>query len=330
MQLKNKRVLVTGADGFIGSHLTERLVEIGCNVRAFCFYNAFNSWGWLESINEKKLQSIDIFMGDVRDSFGVRRALDGVDVVFHLAALVGIPYSYYSPDAYVATNVSGTLNVLQGARDVGAGLVVVTSTSEIYGTAQYVPIDEQHPINAQSPYAATKVAAEQIALSFHRSFNLPVIVTRPFNTYGPRQSARAVIPTIITQLLSGGREVTLGNLDTTRDFTFVNDTVNAFAEIAECEKLIGEIVNIGTNAEISVGGLVSTIGEIMGVDIHVKKDQERMRPEKSEVYRLRCNNQKLTAATNWQPEYDLVSGLRETIHWIENNPRCYKAEIYNV
>ncbi|GAA4408755.1 NAD-dependent 4,6-dehydratase LegB [Nibrella viscosa] len=327
-----KNVLVTGADGFIGSHLVEKLLEDGYAVKAFTYYNSFNSWGWLDTLPAEKLQSVEIFAGDVRDPNGVRTALKGVDIVFHLAALIAIPYSYHSPDSYVDTNIKGTLNILQAARDIGVEKVLVTSTSEVYGTALTVPIDETHPRQGQSPYSATKIGADFMAESFYRSFNLPVVTVRPFNTYGPRQSARAVIPTIITQLLNGYRQIKLGALHPTRDLVFVKDTVSGFAEIAKQDALIGQEVNIATNAEISIGDLAHKIIDLMGVQAELVSDDLRLRPEKSEVERLMGSNHKITSATPWRPRYTLDQGLRETIEWFSNpdNLNQYKAHIYNV
>ena len=327
-----KKVLVTGADGFIGSHLVEKLLDDGHAVKAFVYYNSFNSWGWLDTLPAEKLQQIEIFAGDVRDPNGVRTAMKDVSMVFHLAALIAIPYSYHSPDSYVDTNIKGTLNILQAARDLAIEKVLVTSTSEVYGTALTVPIDETHPRQGQSPYSATKIGADAMADAYFRSFNLPVVTVRPFNTYGPRQSARAVIPTIITQLLSGYREIKLGALHPTRDLVFVKDTVNGFAEIAKHDALIGQEVNIATNAEISIGDLAHKIIDIMGVPAEIVSDDQRLRPEKSEVERLMGSNQKITSATAWRPQYSFDEGLRETIAWFSNpeNLNQYKAHIYNV
>ena len=327
-----KKVLVTGADGFIGSHLVEKLLEDGYAVKAFTYYNSFNSWGWLDTLPKEKLKEIEIFAGDVRDPNGVRTAMKDVSIVFHLAALIAIPYSYHSPDSYVDTNIKGTLNVLQAARDLQLDKVLITSTSEVYGTALSVPIDETHPRQGQSPYSATKIGADSMAESFYRSFNLPVVTVRPFNTYGPRQSARAVIPTIITQLLNGYREIKLGALHPTRDLVFVTDTVRGFAEIARHDTLIGQEVNIATNAEISIGDLAHKIVDLMGVQADIVSDDQRLRPEKSEVERLMGSNQKIISATEWRPRYGIDEGLRETIAWFSNpeNLKQYKAHIYNV
>ncbi len=331
------RVLVTGADGFIGSHLVEALVARGREVRAFVYYNAFNSWGWLDHVPQNVKRNIEVFSGDIRDPHGVRLAVKGCGTVHHLAALIGIPYSYDSPDAYVDTNIKGTLNVLQASRELGVGLVVHTSTSEVYGSAQFVPITEEHPLVGQSPYAATKIGADQIALSFHRAFETPVAVIRPFNTYGPRQSARAVIPSIAIQVLNGRREVKLGSLQPTRDFNFVTDTVAAFlAVMSAADRTVGQVVNVGSNFEISIGDVVSVIADALGVEVDVERDDARVRPEKSEIERLWADNAKIRRLTGWKPEYGGLDGFRrgiaETLDWIrrpENLDR-YKSEIYNV
>ena len=327
-----KKVLVTGADGFIGSHLVEKLLDDGHSVRAFTYYNSFNSWGWLDTLPNEKLREIDVVAGDVRDPNGVRTAMKDVSSVFHLAALIAIPYSYHSPDSYVDTNIKGTLNILQAARDLQVDKVLITSTSEVYGTAQTVPIDETHPRQGQSPYSATKIGADSMAEAFYRSFNLPVVTVRPFNTYGPRQSARAVIPTIITQLLNGYREIKLGALHPTRDLVFVKDTVSGFTEIAKHDALIGQEVNIATNTEISIGDLARRIIDLMGVSAEIISDDQRLRPQKSEVERLLGSNQKITSATAWRPAYSIDAGLRETIDWFSEpeNLKHYKAHIYNV
>jgi NAD dependent epimerase/dehydratase len=332
MQPKNKKVLITGADGFIGSHLTEKIVEKGYDVRAFVHYNSFNSWGWLDTFPKEKLDKIDVFAGDIRDPNGVRKAVQGRDMVFHLAALIAIPFSYHSPDSYVDTNVKGTLNVLQAARDADCKRVLITSTSEIYGTAQYVPIDEQHPFHGQSPYSATKIGADRIAESFYRSFNTPVTIIRPFNTYGPRQSARAVIPTIITQLLAGSTEISLGSIRPTRDFNFIKDTVAGFIAISESQATIGEEINIASQQEISIGQLASEIIDQINPAAKIIHEDKRIRPEKSEVGRLLGSNEKIRRLTGWQPEYTLQDGLRETIAWFrdEENLRRYKWDVYNV
>ena len=331
-----KKILVTGSDGFIGSHLVEALVEAGHEVRAFVFYNSFNSWGWLDQAPADVRKSLDVFSGDIRDPHGVREAVKGCDLIFHLAALIGIPFSYHSPDAYVDTNIRGTLNVLQAARDLGVGRVVHTSTSEVYGTAQFVPITESHPLKGQSPYSATKIGADQLALSFYRSFQTPVAIIRPFNTYGPRQSARAVIPTIISQILAGEPSLKLGSLHPTRDFNYVADTVNGFIAVAESSASTGEVINIGSNFEITIGETVRLIAEIMGVTLEIETDEVRLRPDKSEVERLWADNAKAERLLGWRPGYGslegLTRGLQETIEWFRQpeNLRAYKTEIYNL
>lgn len=325
-----KKVLVTGADGFIGSHLTESLLEKGYDVKAFAYYNSFNTWGWLDSLPDSKLKEIDVFTGDIRDPNGVREAMGGVDTVFHLAALIAIPFSYHSPDSYVDTNIKGTLNVLQAARQLETQRVLVTSTSEVYGTAQYVPIDEKHPFQGQSPYSATKIGADRLAESFYRSFNLPVSIVRPFNTFGPRQSARAVIPTIISQLLSGKEEIKLGSLTPTRDFNYVKDTAAGFIAIAESDKAIGEEINIATQQEISIGQLAKEIIVQINPQAKIICDEQRLRPEKSEVNRLLGANAKIKALTDWEQQYTFQEGIAETIHWMRQNMDAYKADIYNV
>lgn len=324
------KALVTGADGFIGSHLVEYLLEKGYNVKAFTYYNSFNSWGWLDTLEKEKLSQIEIFSGDIRDPNGVREAIKGADEVFHLAALIAIPFSYHSPDSYVDTNIKGTLNVLQACRDFNTSKVLVTSTSEVYGTAQYVPIDEKHPYQGQSPYSATKIGADRLAESFYRSFDMPISIVRPFNTYGPRQSARAVIPTIITQLLSGKEEIKLGSLTPTRDFNYVKDTVKGFYEIAKSNKTIGEEINIATNQEISIGDLANEIISQINPNAKIICDEQRLRPEKSEVNRLLGDNTKIKNLTNWQPEYTFKEGISQTIDWIKNNIERYKTDIYNI
>ena len=322
------RILVTGAGGFIGSHLTERLVQEGYDVRAFIRYNSQGCWGWLEESPYK--DQIEVYMGDIRDFDSVRDAVKGVDIIFHLAALIGIPYSYKSPLAYIRTNIEGTYNVLEAALKEGCRRVIHTSTSEVYGTAQYVPIDEAHPLHAQSPYAATKIAADQLALSYYRSFDLPVVVARPFNTYGPRQSARAIIPAVITQVLGGMQEIKLGNLSPTRDFNYVEDTVSGFLAVAFSERVEGEVINIGSGVEISIGNLVQLIGKITGIEIRVKQEEQRVRPDKSEVERLLCDNSKIKKLSDWEPKYSLETGLKETMEWLKNNLHKYKPGIYNL
>ena len=325
-----KKVLVTGADGFIGSHLTEHLMEKGYEVKAFTYYNSFNNWGWLDTFPKEKLKELEIFQGDVRDPNGVREAMKGVDGVFHLAALIAIPFSYHSPDSYVDTNIKGTLNVLQAARDLDMERVLITSTSEVYGTAQYVPIDEKHPYQGQSPYSATKIGADRLAESFYRSFNLPVTIVRPFNTYGPRQSARAVIPTIISQLLAGKEEIKLGSLTPTRDFNYVKDTANGFYEIAKSDKTIGQEINIATQQEISIGELANELIRQINPNAKIVCEEQRTRPEKSEVNRLLGCNEKIKRLTDWKPQYTFEQGLAETVAWIKDNMNAYKTDIYNV
>jgi len=326
----NDRILVTGSDGFIGSHLTEELVKLGYKVKAFVYYNSFNSWGWLDCVPEVTLAELEIFQGDIRDPNGVREAMKDVDSVFHLAALIAIPFSYHSPDSYVDTNIKGTLNVLQAARDLGIKKILVTSTSEVYGSAQYVPIDEKHPFQGQSPYSATKVGADRLAESFYRSFDLPVTIVRPFNTYGPRQSARAVIPTIITQLLSGMEEIQLGSLTPTRDFNYVKDTINGFIEIYKSEKTIGEEINIATQQEISVGDLAGELIRQINPNAKIVCDEERIRPENSEVTRLLGSNEKIKLLTNWEPNFTFEEGISETIQFFKENISKYKAGVYNL
>jgi NAD dependent epimerase/dehydratase len=329
---QNKKVLVTGADGFIGSHLVEELLDRGAQVRAYVYYNSFNSWGWIDSFSEEKKAKLEIFAGDVRDPNGVRTAMKDIDVVFHLAALIAIPFSYHSPDTYIDTNVKGTLNIVQAAKDLGISRVLVTSTSEVYGTAQYVPIDEKHPRQPQSPYSASKIGADCIAESFYRSFGTPITIVRPFNTFGPRQSARAVIPTIITQLMDGMQEIKLGDLTPTRDLLFVKDTAKAFVAVAESDSLIGEDCNIATGEEISIGDLAQKLINIINPNAKVIGDEQRIRPEKSEVFRLLGTCDKLMAHTNWQRTVDLDEGLRQTIEWFsdQKNRSAYKSHIYNL
>lgn len=329
-------ILVTGADGFIGSHLVEALVEQGHDVRAFVLYNSFGSWGWLDHIDEAVRERIDIFAGDIRDPHGVKEAMRECSVVLHLAALIAIPYSYHSPDTYVDTNVRGTLNVVQAARELGVERVVHTSTSEVYGTARFVPITESHPLQGQSPYSASKIGADQIAWSFHTSFDTPVTILRPFNTYGPRQSARAVIPTIVTQIASGQRTIRLGALQPTRDFNYVADTVRAFIAAAGADEAVGQVINVGSGFEIGIGELAELIAEVMGVEIEVRTDSERMRPEKSEVDRLLASNERAAELLGWRPEFGsregLARGIGITADWFRdrNNLQRYKPDIYNV
>ena len=330
------KILVTGADGFIGSHLTETLVRAGYKVKAFVLYNSLNSWGWLDHCAADVKGKFEVFAGDVRDPHGVKEAMKGCDAVLHLAALIAIPYSYHSPDTYVDTNIKGTLNVLQASRELGVRRVVHTSTSEVYGSARFVPITEEHPLQGQSPYSATKIAADQLAYSFYASFHLPVVVARPFNTYGPRQSARAVIPTIITQIASGKKEIKLGAVSPTRDFNFVKDTVAGFIAALESDKGCGEVINFGSNFEISVGDTASLIAKVMNADIEILTDEVRLRPTHSEVERLWADNSKARELFGWAPKYAELDGfkrgLAETVEWIEDadNLRGYKADIYNI
>ncbi len=333
MHLKNKKVLVTGADGFIGSHLVESLLdEKCCNIKAFVFYNSFNSWGWLDTLPDEKLDNLEIFTGDIRDPNGVRNAINDVDVVFHLAALIGIPFSYHSPDSYVDTNIKGTLNVLQACREHIVKRVIVTSTSEVYGTAKYAPIDEAHPLQGQSPYSASKIGADKIAESYYRSFDTPVVIARPFNTYGPRQSARAIIPTIITQLLNNRKNIELGSLHPTRDLNFVGDICKGFIALAKCEEAIGREINIGSGSEISIGDLAKLIIELINPDARIASGENRKRPENSEVERLVCDNSLMCRLTGWKPQVSLKEGLIKTIEWFKGkeNLSKYKWDIYNV
>jgi NAD dependent epimerase/dehydratase len=323
-----KKILVTGAGGFIGSHLTEKLVQDGHTVKAFIHYNSQNFFGWLDKSKYNK--HIEFVTGDIRDFDSVNSALKGCDTVFHLAALIGIPYSYVSPLAYIKTNIEGTYNIVQSARMLNMENVLITSTSETYGTAQFVPISEKHPLVGQSPYSASKISADQMALSFFKSFNTPIKIVRPFNTYGPRQSARAIIPTIISQLLSGETELRLGNLSPTRDLTFVKDTVKGYIEIANCKDAVGEFINIGMGEEISIENLVNLIIELSGKEAEIITDEKRIRPGKSEVERLLADNSKIKEKTNWLPDYNIRSGLTETIEWINANLNKYKPGIYNV
>ncbi|MBL8676876.1 MAG: SDR family oxidoreductase [Alphaproteobacteria bacterium] len=336
MTLKNKKILITGADGFIGSHLTEWLVKAGCDVRAFVFYNSFNSWGWIDSFSSDIKKNLDVFAGDIRDPNGVRLAMKDCDIVFHLAALIAIPYSYHSPDSYVDTNIKGTLNVVQAARDLGIEKIIHTSTSEVYGTAQFVPITEDHPLQGQSPYSASKIGADQIAISFYNSFSTPVSIIRPFNTYGPRQSARAVIPTIISQLAGENSLVKLGNLNPTRDFNFIEDTVRGFIAVATSDDSIGKIINIGSSFEISIEETALLIADIMGKRLDIFQEEDRFRPERSEVERLYASNTLARELTGWAPEYSgkngFRKGLEKTIEWFmdKENLKNYKVGIYNI
>ncbi|MBM9501941.1 SDR family oxidoreductase [Leptospira sp. 201903071] len=331
-----KKILVTGADGFIGSHLTESLVRSGFDVKAFVFYNSFNSWGWLDQCSKDVKGKFEVFAGDIRDPNGVRAALKDCEAVLHLAALIAIPYSYHSPDTYVDTNIKGTLNVVQAARDIGISKVIHTSTSEVYGTAKFVPITEDHPLQGQSPYSASKIGADQIAISFFNSFNTPVSIIRPFNTYGPRQSARAVIPTIITQIASGNKKIKLGSIHPTRDFNFVKDTVNGFISALKSDKSIGQVINLGSNYEISIGETVKAIAEVMKAEVEIETEDQRLRPEKSEVERLWASNHKAELLLGWKPSYGGIDGfkkgLSETVEWFlePSNLALYKANLYNL
>ncbi|RHX78283.1 NAD-dependent 4,6-dehydratase LegB [Leptospira yasudae] len=331
-----KKILITGADGFIGSHLTETLVQQGYDVKAFVLYNSFNSWGWLDSCRPDVKGKFEVFAGDVRDPNGVRAALKGCDAVLHLAALIAIPYSYHSPDTYIDTNVKGTLNIVQAAKDLNVSKVIHTSTSEVYGTARFVPITEEHPLQGQSPYSASKIGADQIAMSFYSSFGTPVAIVRPFNTYGPRQSARAVIPTIITQIAKGNRKIKLGAVHPTRDFNFVKDTVSGFIAALRSDSSVGEVINLGSNYEISVGDTVRTIAEVMKANVEIESDDQRLRPEKSEVERLWASNEKAKKLLTWEPVYGGLDGFRrglgETIEWFldSKNLSQYKTDIYNI
>jgi NAD dependent epimerase/dehydratase len=328
-ELKGKKVLVTGAGGFIGSHLTERLVRDGASVRALVHYNSRNDWGLLEMLAPEVLKNVEIFTGDVQDPFSVRKAVKGTDLVFHLAALIAIPYSYNAPQSYVTTNVQGTLNVVQACLDENVGKVVHTSTSETYGTALYAPIDEKHPLQGQSPYSASKIGADKIAESYYLSFGLQAATIRPFNTYGPRQSARAVIPTIISQVLSGG-PLKLGSLHPTRDLNYVEDTVDGFIKVAQSDKSAGQVINVGSGSEISIGELAKKIMKIIGAEVEIITDDQRIRPEKSEVGRLLCDNSKARELTGWQPRVGLDEGLKRTVEWVRENRSHYKSGIYNV
>lgn len=325
-----KNILITGADGFIGSHLTEILFAKGYKVKALSQYNSFNNWGWLEHLNCKN--DIEILSGDIRDTDYCKSITKNVDIIFHLAALIAIPFSYVAPDSYIETNIKGTLNICQAAKENNVSRLIHTSTSEVYGTAQYVPIDEKHPLQPQSPYSATKIAADAMAMSFYNSFDLPVTTVRPFNTYGPRQSARAVIPTIITQIASGKKQIKLGDLSPTRDFNYVEDCCRGFVELAESKKTIGEIINIGSNTEISIGDTFNLIKELMSSDVTLINDEQRKRPKKSEVFRLCCDNKKIKKLINYEPKIDIRNGLQKTIDWITKpkNFKMYKSEIYNV
>jgi len=331
-----KKVLVTGAAGFIGSHLTELLIRKGYDVRAFIHYNSLNSWGWLDACEPEIKKTLDVFVGDIRDPYGVKKAVKGCEIVFHLAALIGIPYSYHSPDTYVDTNIKGTLNIVQAVRELEIGKVIHTSTSEVYGTARFVPITEEHSLQGQSPYSASKIGADQLAMSFHASFGTPVAIIRPFNTYGPRQSARAVIPTVIAQILGGAKKIKIGALHPTRDFNYVKDTVNGFIAVAESDRSVGEVINIGSNYEISIGDMLNLIADVMNVKVEFETEQGRLRPMKSEVERLWADNSKALNLLDWKPLYGEIEGfkrgLRETIEWFAKNDnlKYYKAGIYNI
>ncbi len=327
-----KKILITGADGFIGSHLTETLVKAGYSVKAFVFYNSFNSWGWLDTLPKNIKNEIEIFTGDIRDPNGVRKAVNNCDTIFHLAALIGIPFSYHSPDSYIDTNVKGTLNILQAGKDENVEKILVTSTSEVYGTAKFIPITEEHPYQGQSPYSATKIGADRLAESFYRSFNMPIAIVRPFNTFGPRQSARAVIPTIITQLINGQNEIKLGDLSPTRDLVYVQDTVEGFIEIAKSPKTIGEEINIATQSEISINDLAEMLIHKINDKAKIISDFNRIRPKNSEVERLFGSNEKIKKLTNWKPRVSLEEGIDRTIKWFkkDDNMKKYKPEIYNV
>lgn len=332
MNLKGQKVLVTGADGFIGSHLVEALLNQECNVRAFVYYNTSNSWGWLDTLPKEKLDHIDVFAGDIRDPHGVKQAMKGCAVVFHLAALIGIPFSYHSPDSYVDTNIKGTLNVLQAARELVTERILITSTSEVYGTAKYIPIDEIHPFQGQSPYSATKIAADRLAESFYRSFQTPVVIVRPFNTYGPRQSTRAIIPTIITQLLSGVTQLKLGSLTPTRDFNYVKDIVAGFVALAQTDAAIGQEINIATGIEYSIADVAKQLISSINPAASIIADEQRLRPDASEVMRLIGDNTKISALTSWKPIYSFAEGLKDTVSWfaeLGNNAR-YKTDLYHI
>lgn len=326
----DSKILITGADGFIGSHLTEFLVREGYEVKALSQYNSFNNWGWLEDVDCRN--QIEVFNGDIRDPHYCKHITKNVDVIFHLAALIAIPYSYVAPDSYIDTNIKGTLNICQAAMDNGVKRIVHTSTSEVYGTAQYVPIDEDHPLQPQSPYSASKIGADAIAMSFYNAFQLPVVTVRPFNTYGPRQSARAVIPTIITQIASGLKQIKLGDVTPTRDFNYVTDTCRGFLALARCDAAIGQIVNVGSNYEISVSDVLNLIREIMNSDVEFISDDQRLRPENSEVFRLWCDNSKIRELTGFEPEYNIRDGLSATVEWFTRSKYLsrYKADIYNI
>ena len=329
MDWTTKKVLITGADGFIGSHLTERLISEGARVKAFVMYNSFNTWGWIDTFSSREKEAVDIVCGDIRETDLLKQALKDVDIVFHLAALIAIPYSYASPSSYIKTNVEGTLNLLQTGLECGVEKIIHTSTSEVYGTAQYIPIDEKHPLQGQSPYSASKIGADMVAESFYRSFNLPVTTVRPFNTYGPRQSARAIIPTLILQMLKD-TTIRVGSLHPIRDFTYVGDTVEGFIKAAEADGINGEVINIGSNQGISIGDLTDTLAQIVGKEITIECEEERVRPAHSEVNRLLCNNQRAKELMQWQPTVKLTEGLAKTVNWFEEHQHAYKSNLYNI
>lgn len=330
MNLRHKKILVTGSEGFIGSHLIEKLVEMGSDTKAFILYNSFNNWGWIDTLSNDIKKNVEVILGDIRDIDSVYKATENVDAVFHLASLIGIPYSYYAPSSYINTNIIGTLNILRACKEHNISKLIHTSTSETYGTAKYVPIDENHPLCGQSPYSASKIGADMLVESYYRSFDLPVVIVKPFNTYGPRQSARAIIPTVISQILSKEKKIKLGSLEPTRDMNYVKDTVNGFIKIMESDATVGETINIGTGKEISIGDLVRKIINIMNEDIEIILDKERLRPINSEVNRLCADNSKLKKLTSWQQQYSLEDGLKETIEWIKNNIKYYKPNMYNI
>jgi NAD dependent epimerase/dehydratase len=329
MDWATKKVLITGADGFIGSHLTQSLIARRAQVKALVMYNSFNTWGWIDTFTPNEKEAVDIFCGDIRETDLLKRALKDVDIVFHLAALIAIPYSYASPSSYVKTNIEGTLNLLQTGLDCGVEKIIHTSTSEVYGTAQYTPIDERHPLQGQSPYSASKIGADMIAESFYRSFNLPVTTVRPFNTYGPRQSARAIIPTLILQMLKG-TTIRIGSLHPVRDFTYVSDTVEGFIKAAETDGITGKVINLGANQGISIGELTNTLAKIMKQEVTIECEEERVRPAHSEVNQLLCNNQRARELIKWQPSVSLDAGLSQTINWFRENHRAYKSDLYTI
>ena len=330
MNLKGKKIIVTGAEGFIGSHLTERLLEEGADVTALVQYNSFNNWGFIDTFSKETIKSLNIVTGDIRDYDGISKLIKGNEIVFHLAALIAIPYSYLSPTAYIKTNVIGTTNILEASKEWGVEKIIHTSTSEVYGTLKYAPIDEDHPLQGQSPYSASKIGADMVAESFYRSYQTPVTIIRPFNTYGPRQSARAAIPTIISQILAGQKEIRLGSLSPTRDFNFVKDTVEAFIKVAESRETVGEVINAGTGTEISIGETAEKIIALIGKNVKIVSEELRLRPENSEVNRLCADNTKIKRMTGWESNYTLEQGLKETIDWIQENMHYFKTDIYNI